>query len=57
MCPPAPVPIPQLRCANQSRVVSLRTAAAIFMSAVNSSGNEGPRSEVVVAEVLAKAVA
>jgi hypothetical protein len=29
----------------------------IFMSAVNSSGNEGPRSEVVVVEVLAKAVA
>jgi hypothetical protein len=29
----------------------------VFVSAVNSSGNEGPRSEVVVAEVLAKAVA
>lgn len=29
----------------------------VFVSVVNSSGNEGPRSTVIVAEVLARATA
>ena len=29
----------------------------VFVSVVNSSGNEGPRSTVIVAEVLARAAA